>query len=148
MDEVTDRNATFLDDTRRTLNVIDRDYSPLGCLGVGASGSVFLAGKDSGRKVALKVMPMDTSDEEDYERFLRELESVVELNSHADKGNNRDLGIVYFEDWFISRNFVCIVMQYCDGGTLAQEIERKSKCSPVVPYAERRIAWYALQVSR
>ena len=52
---------------------------------MGASGSVFLAGKDSGRKVALKVMPMDTSDEEDYERFLRELESVVELNSHADR---------------------------------------------------------------
>jgi len=37
-------------------------------------------------------------------------------------------------------------MQYADGGTLAQEIERKSQCSPVVPYAERRIAWYALQL--
>jgi len=37
-------------------------------------------------------------------------------------------------------------MQYADGGTLAQEIERKSKCTPRVPYAERRVAWYALQL--
>ena len=37
-------------------------------------------------------------------------------------------------------------MQYVDGGSLAQEIERKSKSSPVEPYAERRIAFYALQV--
>lgn len=37
-------------------------------------------------------------------------------------------------------------MQYVDGGSLAQEIERKSRSSPVEPYAERRIAFYALQV--
>jgi len=131
-------------DTRRTLRVIDREYASLACLGVGGFGSVFLARKRSGRKVALKVMPMDTSDDEEYGTFAREIESVVELN-RGDSGN-RDLNIVYFEDWFISPKFVCIVMQYADGGTLAQEIERKSKCSPLVPYAERRIAWYALQL--
>ena len=38
-------------------------------------------------------------------------------------------------------------MLYADGGTLAQEIERKAKCTPtVVPYTERRVAWYALQL--
>jgi serine/threonine protein kinase len=37
-------------------------------------------------------------------------------------------------------------MQYVDGGTLAQEIKRKSRSSPVEPYAEQRIAFYALQV--
>ncbi|KAL9185619.1 hypothetical protein ACHAXT_003396 [Thalassiosira profunda] len=139
-------NALRIDDTRRTLAVIDRDYASVGCLGVGGFGSVFLARKrGSGRKVALKVMPMDTSDDEEYERFTRELESVVELNDCADKGQ-RDLNIVYFEDWFISGSFVCIVMQYADGGTLAQEIERKSTATAVVPYTERRVAWYALQL--
>lgn len=34
------------------------------------------------------------------------------------------------------------------GGTLAQEIERMSNCYPLVPYSERRIAWYALQVCK
>ena len=37
-------------------------------------------------------------------------------------------------------------MQYVDGGSLAQEIDRKSKSSTVKPYAEQRIAFYALQV--
>ncbi|KAL7531101.1 hypothetical protein ACHAXR_003845, partial [Thalassiosira sp. AJA248-18] len=168
--EALDRNAAFLDDTRRTLRLIDRDYSNVGCLGVGGFGSVFLGQKNSGREVALKVrqsgveydtlfeywktiieyvfhavMPLDTTDDEEYEKFTRELDAVIAL-SQDDSGGNRDLHIIHFEDWFISRNFVCIVMQYANGGTLAQEIERKSKCSPVVPYAERRIAWYALQL--
>ena len=72
-------------------------------------GSVFLARKrGSGRRVALKVMPMDTSDDEEYERFIRELESVVGLNDSADEARQRDLNIVFFEDWFISASFACI----------------------------------------
>jgi len=43
MDAITDRNAIYLADTRRTLSAIDREYSILGCLGVGGFGSVFLA---------------------------------------------------------------------------------------------------------
>jgi len=138
------RNALHLADTRRTLAAIDNEYTSIGCIGHGGFGDVFLAQRKSGRQVALKVMPMDTSDDDEYETFTREVEAVVELN-RGDNGN-RDLNIIYFEDWFISRNFVCIVMQYADGGTLAQEILRKAKCSPVEPYAERRIAWYALQM--
>ena len=113
---------------------------------MGGFGSVYLARKQSGREVALKIMLLDTSDDEEYETFTRELEAVVSL-SQDDKGTNRDLHIIHFEDWFISRNFVCIVMNYSDGGTLAQQMDRKLKDSPVIPYSERRIAWYALQVS-
>ena len=142
------RNALNLADTRRTLATIDNDYTSIGCIGRGGFGDVFLAQRKSGRRVALKVMPMDTSDDAEYKTFTREIESVVELNSCNGDDGNRDLNIIYFEDWFVSRNFVCIVMQYADGGTLAQEIERKGKCCPVEPYAERRIAWYTLQVSK
>ena len=98
-----------MDDARRTLALIDRDYSSAGCLGIGGFGSVFLARKrGSGRRVALTVMPMDTSDDEEYERFIRELESVVGLNDSADEERQRDLNIVFFEDWFISASFACI----------------------------------------
>jgi len=134
-----------MQECRQTLDLIDANYECLGCLGHGGFGSVFAAKKKSGRRVALKVMPMDTNDEDEYEKFTREIEAVVKLNSVLDEekkgGNNRDLSIVYFEDWYVSRNFVCIVMQYVDGGTLAMEIERKTE-----PYAERRIGWYALQL--
>lgn len=134
-----------LQETRQTLALIEANYECIGCLGHGGFGSVFVAKKKSGRRVALKVMPMDTSDEDEYEKFTREIDAVVKLNSCMDEekkeGNNRDLSIVYFEDWYISRNFVCIVMQYVDGGTLAMEIERKTE-----PYAERRIGWYTLQL--
>eukprot|EP00986_Skeletonema_menzelii_P018842 scaffold26732_cov145-Skeletonema_menzelii.AAC.8 len=134
-----------LQESRQTLNQIDANYECIGCLGHGGFGSVFAAKKKSGRRVALKVMPMDTSDEEEYEKFTREIEAVVKLNSCMDEerkmGNNRDLSIVYFEDWFIASSFVCIVMNYVDGGTLAMELERKTE-----PYAERRIGWYALQL--
>jgi len=114
MDEATQRNATYLKDTQNTLSLIDRNYTTIGCIGIGGFGSVFLATKKSGRKVALKVMPMDTSDDDDYEQFCREIESVHNLNEGVDN-SNRDMHIIFFEDWFISRNFVCIVMQYADG---------------------------------
>ena len=138
-----------LQETQQTLLQIDKNYECIGCLGHGNFGSVFAAKKTSrsGRRVALKVMPMDTSDEDDYEQFTREIEAVVNLNSCIDEerkspgNNNRDLSIVFFEEWFIASNFVCIVMNYVDGGTLAMEIERKTE-----PYAERRIGWYALQL--
>ena len=57
MDEAIQRNATYLKDTQNTLSIIDRNYTTIGCIGIGGFGSVFLATKKSGRKVALKVMP-------------------------------------------------------------------------------------------
>mmetsp|Transcript_30805 Transcript_30805/g.63297 ORF Transcript_30805/g.63297 Transcript_30805/m.63297 type:complete len:791 (+) Transcript_30805:370-2742(+) len=137
------------EETRHVLDSIDDDYTPLGCLGTGGFGSVFLAKKKSGRKVALKFMLMDTNDEDEFDLFTREIEAVVELNSVGEKeskAGNRDLSIVFFEDWKIGHHFVCIVMNYADGGTMAQDIQRKASRSPVEPYTERRIAWYALQI--
>jgi serine/threonine protein kinase len=65
-------DAEDLAENRLTLDIIDRDYTPVGCIGIGAFGSVFLARKTGfGRQVALKVMPMDTSDDDEYEGFLR-----------------------------------------------------------------------------
>ena len=93
---------------------------------------------------------MDTRDDEEYKTFIREVDSVVKLNTASENENARDdraLSIIYFEDWYISHTFVCICMEYADGGTLAQEIQRKATSTPFEPYTERRIVWYALQVS-
>lgn len=94
---------------------------------------------------------MDTKDDEEYKTFIREVDAVVKLNATHENGrlkDDRDQSIIFFQDWYISNTFVCICMEYADGGTLAQEIKRKASRSPVEPYAERRIAWYALQVRR
>ena len=84
MDDTKDRTATHLNDTRQTLSIIDREYTSVGCLGIGGFGSVFLAQKKSGRKVALKIMQMDTSDDEEYEnlksRFNKCIQQIDEFN--------------------------------------------------------------------
>eukprot|EP00804_Cyclotella_cryptica_P000384 CCRYP_008693-RA/>CCRYP_008693-RA protein AED:0.03 eAED:0.03 QI:92/1/1/1/0.66/0.75/4/2971/765 len=140
-----------LTDTLDKLNCIDGSYECVGCLAHGSFSSVFLAKtRRKGRRVALKVMPMDTRDDEEYKTFIREIDAVMKLNAGNESGrskDDRDQSIIFFEDWYISNTFVCICMKYADGGTLAQEIKRKASRSPVEPYAERRIAWYALQLA-
>ena len=116
----------------------------------------------SGRRVALKFVslnPLDRHDADDdpQEAIERELQAVRKLNRKnivrggGEDDDQRDLSIVFFEEWFRQDDsFACIVMKYADGGTLAQEIERKSKTTTADGdelYAERRIAWYALQLA-
>jgi serine/threonine protein kinase len=118
---------------------VDREFTQLGCLGHGGFGSVFLAKKRSGRQVALKCINFDPEDDGIYDAFVRELDAVVTLNSCDGKSV---LSIVFFEDWIIGPSCAFIVMNYVDGGTVSDEIVNKTE-----PYTERRIAWYALQLS-
>ena len=109
---------------------------------------MFLARKRSGRRVALKMLNLDSSDEEDVSDLMREVHAVTKLNNNStnnkDKRDSRDLAIVFFEEWFIGANFGCIVMPYMNGGTLADEIVLHTSSEP---FTERRIGWYALQLS-
>jgi len=122
-------------------------------LGYGGFGSVFLARKQSGRKVALKFACFDLLDQEDLEEaksiWEREIECVLHLEDAAQQRQSSTTvygtsSIVYFEDWFMGPKFACIVMNYADGGTLQHEIVHHRETEP---YTERRIAWYALQLS-
>lgn len=84
---------------------------------------------------------MDTRDDDEYKTFIREVDAVVKLNTSTSKSDNRDQSINYFEDSYISHIiFVTIVIEYADGGTLAQEILRRKE-SNGEPFAERRIAF-------
>lgn len=131
----------------RTVEEINKEFHQVGCLGHGGMGtSVFLARKKSGRHVALKVMLHD-DDDHCQECFTREVTAVSRLNkndkSHEDE---RDLAIIYFEEWFTGPGFSCIVMSHVNGGTLAQEIHRRATTTNAEPFTERRIGWYALQL--
>jgi len=137
------------EEQKTTLAEIDQEFQKIGCLGHGGFGSVFLAKKKSGRKVALKFtrFRLDCVLEDEMESFHRELDAVLQLEcTTSNEGHNRDLSVVHFEDWFIGTDFAAIVMQYCDGKTLSDEILSKSDPDSE-PYTERRIAWYALQLS-
>ncbi|MCZ6689966.1 MAG: serine/threonine-protein kinase [Planctomycetota bacterium] len=87
-------------------------------LGRGGMGVVYLANQESlGRKVAVKVLPKDLCNDEDFvRRFEREAQSLAKLNhpnivSILDKG--REEGTYYF------------VMEFVDGVSLRQILEEK-----------------------
>ena len=130
---------------------LDVNYEMLGCVGRGGFGSVYHAKKRSAsrREVAVKLfrMSLDDDAEEILEVFTRELEAVLHLDDDEDDDINKkttrtQLSLVYFRDWFRGSNFAGLVMDYIPGGTLAQEIETMS-----IPYTERRIGYYALQLA-
>jgi len=110
--------------------------------------------------VALKFVslnPLDRHDADDdpQEAIEREVQAVRKLNRknivRGGEDDQRDLSIVFFEECYRQDGaFACIVMKHADGGTLAQEIERKSKTATASGdelYTERRVAWYALQLA-
>jgi len=137
----------------------DSKYEQIGCIGHGGFSSVFLAKtRNSERKVALKVFHVETDNvtssaeqiDEPPEAFIREISIMKKLQEqdNEDSSDTRDLSIVYFEEWCNIEHFAYIVMNYCSGGTLANQIESRAKGELYngSPYAERRIAWYALQL--
>ncbi len=104
----------------------------------------------------------DAEDEDENanlpESFIRELGFLQQLQEksvlRSSNLDNRDLLLVFCETSFSGQNFAGLVMNYADGGTLAEAIERKLKDArgddgeqPIVPFTERRITWYALQLS-
>jgi len=131
------------------LGDLDGLFEPIGCIGQGSFGSVFLARKKtSGRIVALKVAALSSLDvdhEDPLNAVQREVQAVRKLNQTASTVTDeqyRDLSIVFFEEWYLlADSFACIVMKHVPCGTLAQELERTTA------YTERKIAWYCLQLS-
>lgn len=149
---------------------IEKYYEQIGCIGHGGFASVFLAKKLSSEKeYAIKIFhnevisdeylvenrrrrtnststTEDANDEEEIEAFTRELAVLNKLRVNPDK-DSRDLSIVYVKEYFQATNFAAIVMAYANGGTLAELIDKKGNEENFVPFSERRICWYALQLS-
>lgn len=132
------------------LGDLDGMFEPMGCIGQGNFGNVYLARKkSSGRTVALKVAALgslDVDHEDPLDAVQREVQAVRRLNQQTTTatadGQYRDLSIVFFEEWYLQAgSFACIVMKHVPCGTLAQELERTTA------YTERRLAWYCLQLA-
>jgi serine/threonine protein kinase len=119
---------------QRSLSYIDATYKCIGCIGHGGFGNVYLAEKKSSkRKVALKIM--NIIDDYQYDSFKREINAFEKIQLSQ--------SIVYFRDWFVGPNFGLIEMNYANGGTLYNQIDARAN---ILPYSERRIAWYASQL--
>ena len=111
--------------------VVDNRYTILEALGSGGEGEVFLARDEVlDRSVALKVLSRRyAGDEEFVERFRREAHSAAAL-SHPN--------IVSVHDLLEGDGNLCIVMEYVQGVTLAELIEREGPsrgAPPPTPYA-------------
>lgn len=84
-------------------------YSHLASIGSGGFGEVFIGeANDTGRKVAVKVMP-GSLNSDFVAKHTNEIEAMRRLN-HPN--------IVQYEDVFYHDNQIWLVMEYCDGGTL------------------------------
>lgn len=96
-----------------------------------------------------------------YSAFSREVDALLKLEDGGGIDTGQEAGdgdggcrghrhCVYAKDWFHGHNFACIVMNYFNGGTLAQQIDNKRAAAAGAVgrplYTERRICWYALQL--
>lgn len=141
----------YLQDKPIRLDAVDGEFRQVGCLGHGVSSSAFLAQRQSGRLVVLKMARGNDEDDDQEETLKRELAALKLLNV-PDQGRdkNRDLSIVFLRQPIIdvdSTKLTGLVLQHVHGGTLAQEIAAKvNDTFHGDAYTERRIAWYALQL--
>jgi serine/threonine-protein kinase len=99
-------------------------YTILRELGRGGMGSVWLARhNDSGRQVALKLMlPRVAADERAVQRFLGEMAHTRMLN-HPN--------VVRATDGGYSRGAFFIVLEYCDGGSVADMMKQRGGTLPL-----------------
>ena len=95
-----------------------KDYSLLKELGKGGMGAVYLARhQQTGEEVALKVMlPKVASNKQVQDNFLRETKNTQAL---------RHPNIVELRDSGCSNNTFFFTLEYCDGGSVNQLIEKK-----------------------
>ena len=96
------------------------DFELVGKLGKGAMGSVYLAKQlSSNRTVALKLLPRDLAQEEEFlERFRREARAAMKL-SHPNIVAAYDMGEV--------GNYHYIAMEFVDGPNLELILQKKGR---------------------
>ena len=99
------------------LNCFQSHYKVIEYLGEGSFGKVFKAREIStGKIIAVKKMPINHS-EKKYSNIIKE----ISLLKNLDHPN-----IVKYYDYFEEEDFIYLMMEYLEGGTLKQYINSKS----------------------
>ena len=99
------------------LNCFQSHYKVIEYLGEGSFGKVFKAREIStGKIIAVKKMPINHS-EKKYSNIIKE----INLLKNLDHPN-----IVKYYDYFEEEDFIYLMMEYLEGGTLKQYINNKS----------------------
>jgi serine/threonine protein kinase len=92
-------------------------------LGRGGGGCVYLATDELGRQVALKHRKALTADDQYHgERLLQEARTVANLR-------HRNVALVYTTESYPESGDYCVVMEYADGGTLADLLGAEGRLS-------------------
>lgn len=117
------------------------DYEKIRCLGQGAAGSVYLVkNKETKRSLAIKKIQLDESRKSRRKESVEKEARILSQLKHPH--------IVTFHDSFFEEQpdatFLCIVQDYCDGGSLDEKIElRRNKKEK---FDENRIMQWFLQL--
>ena len=105
-------------------------------LGKGGYGTVYKGiNKKTGEARAIKKLPKNGFDKDDYDRFLRE----IELLKKTDHPN-----IIKLYELYESKHSIYLVMEKCDGGELFDDLITRVENGPM--YTEKEVAIILKQV--
>lgn len=97
-------------------NILDNKYEIIKKLNSGGFGSVYVANdKIANRKVAIKIL--DKIDDETQENMIHEIRHI---SSYIPS-------IITFHHHFYAENHLFMVMEYCEGGSLRDKLNRQKK---------------------
>lgn len=105
---------------------LDGKYIVTGRLGGGGFGDVFLA-KDAAlpdRRVAIKVLRRQSGS--DHSDLIWEMQALSKFNQP---------GVVTFYHYFIEGSDLCLVMEFCEGGSLDDRVVRQGRCGEAETFA-------------
>lgn len=105
---------------------LDGKYIVIDKLGGGGFGEVFLANDDAlpDRRVAIKVLKQTSSG--DHSDLIWEMQALSKFNQP---------GVVTFYHYFIEGNDICLVMEFCERGSLDDRIVHHGRCGETDVFA-------------
>ena len=98
---------------------LDGKYTVIGNLGGGGFGEVFLANDAAlpDRRVAIKVLKRQSDG--DHSDLIWEMQALSKFNQP---------GVVMFYHYFVEGSDLCLVMEFCEGGSLDDRIITHGRC--------------------
>lgn len=95
-------------------NIIVRGFRPMELLGKGGNASAFLAeNEESGERVVLKIVSLDSVDSTDVIRFKKEYKIMSEIN-------HPNIGRIYGQNF--DETIMFMIMEYLPGGSLKEHL--------------------------